>query len=283
MRPRAASLLGYDEAARLILINCDDFGMAPEVTSAALAALRAGTATSATLIVPATWAADAAAQSRGEPIGVHLTMNSEWESDRWRPLTQAPSLCDPDGSLCRHPEDTCTRAVAAEVRAELRAQIEQAIAWGLEPTHLDAHMYLVQERWDFFDIYLDLATEYALPVRVSGSARQVDHPFRVRAHQRGVVCPDYLVRLDRVGSREPLVAALADLLPGLTEFHLHPAVDSPALRQLASDWPGRTDDRELLASPEFWQLVADSKATVVGYRELRDAARAVNPDVSQTD
>ncbi len=279
----AGPLLDCDEHARLLLINCDDLGMAPEVTSATLAALRSGTATSATLIVPATGAAEAAARTRGEAIGVHLTLNSEWESDRWRPLTPAQSLCDSDGSLCRRPQDTCARADAAEVRAEFRAQIERAIAWGVEPTHLDSHMYLVQERSDFFDTYLELACEYELPVRVSGSTRQVDHPFRRRARDRGVVCPDHLVRLDHVGSREPLTKALANLAPGLTEFHVHPAADSPALRSLASDWPGRVDDRDLLASPAFWKLVADSNAAIVGYRDLRDAARAVNRDASRTD
>lgn len=282
MHSGAGPLLGYREDVSLILINCDDLGMSHESTRAALAALRSGTATSATLIVPATGAAEAAEQTRGESVGVHLTLNSEWEFDRWRPLTPAPSLCDPDGSLCRNPADTCNQADAEEVRAEFHAQIERAIAWGIEPTHLDSHMYLVQERSDFFDIYLDLACEYELPVRVSGSIRLADHPFRRRARERGVVCPDHLIKLDRVGSREPLTKALAHLPPGLTEFHVHPAEDSPNLRRLASDWPGRVDDRDLLASSAFWQLISDSNAAIVGYRDLRDAARAVKRNASRT-
>ena len=276
MERSAGQLLGFREDARSILINCDDLGMAPESTQAATAALRSGTATSATLIVPATHAAAAAEQTRGLPVGVHLTLNSEWESDRWRPLTHAPSLCDPDGSLCRRPQDTCERADADEVRSEFRAQIEQAIAWGVDPSHLDSHMYIAQERADFFNILLDLACEYELPVRISGSIRQADHPFRSQARHRGVVCPDYLVRLDHVGSREALIRSLADLPPGLTEFHVHPAMDSPALRRLASDWPGRVDDRALLVSSNFWQLVAAANASVVSYRDLRDAARAIS-------
>ncbi len=280
MRP-AARFLDERRDARLVLINCDDFGMAQEATEASLEALSSGTATSATLIVPASNAFQAASMARGYPIGIHLTLNSEWDSDRWYPLTHAPSLCEPDGSLNRQPAATCTHAKAAEVRAEFRAQIEQAISWGIDPTHLDSHMYLVQERPDFFDIYLDLAVEYDVPVRVSGAITQPDHPFRLLARERGVVCPDYLGRLDRVGSREPLLAALADLPPGLTEFHLHPARDSSALRSLAVDWPGRVDDRELLASNDFSQRLQAAGATLVSYRDVRDAVRDVRRDTSR--
>lgn len=272
---RAGPLLGYREAARLISINCDDLGMAPEENEATLAALRAGRATSATLIVPATHAEAAAHAGQGQPIGIHLALNSEWAADRWQPLTAASSLRDDDGWLCRTPQETLARATAHDVRVEWRAQIEQAIAWGIDVTHLDSHMYIAQERPDFFAIYLDLALEYRLPVRISGSADQPDHPFRALARARGVVCPDHLVKLRQVGSRADLTAALADLPSGVTEFHLHPAVDTASLRRLASDWPGRVDDAALLREDGFWRRVTAAGATLVSYRDLRDAFRQV--------
>ena len=53
--------------------------------------------TSAGLMVPCPWARDAAAAYRGEDVGVHLTLNAEWERFRWGPITHAPSLLDGDG------------------------------------------------------------------------------------------------------------------------------------------------------------------------------------------
>lgn len=275
VRLDAQALLGATGERRLLLITCDDLGLCPAANSAILAALREARATSATLIVPAPHAAEAARATAGLPIGVHLTLNSEWPGERWRPLTGAASLCGADGALHRTPQETCARARIDEVRAELQAQVEQALDWGVDVTHLDSHMYVLQERPDFFDAYLDLAAELRVPVRVSGSALQADHPFRQRARERGVPCPDHLVRLHRMGSRADLMAALADLPPGLTEFHLHPAVDDPDLRRLAADWPARVDDARLLEDPDFWSAVERASATLVGYRDLRDAARAV--------
>lgn len=271
--PPAAGLLDRPVDARLITINCDDFGMAPEANEATVAALVEGRATSASLIVPATHAEAAVRAGRGLPIGIHLALNSEWPQDRWRPLTAAASLTDGDGWLPRTPQETLGRSEAADVGLEWRAQIEQAIGWGVDPTHLDSHMYIAQERPDLFEIYLDLAVEYRLPVRISGSVAQRDHPFRRGARARGVVCPDHLVRLRRVGSRQDLTAALADLPAGLSEFHLHPANDSAGLRRLASDWSGRVDDARLLHEDQFWAAVTRARAEVVSYRELRDTFR----------
>lgn len=272
----ANALLGSSDDSRMVLINGDDLGMASSANEATIACLRAGLLTSATLIVPATHAEAAADQGADLPVGVHLALNSEWDADRWRPLTGAASLSDADGWLHRTPSETCARATSADVRAEWRAQIEQAITWGIDPTHLDSHMYIAQERPDFFDIYLDLAVEYKLPVRVSGSVNQADHPFRLRARERGVACPDHLVRLRHVGSRADLMAALVNLPAGCSEFHVHPAADTPGLRQLASDWAGRVDDLRLLHDPSFWQAIRENSAVIVGYRDLRDAARKVS-------
>lgn len=258
-----------------LTINCDDLGMCPEANTAVIAALRSGRATSATLIVPATSAAAAARECQDLPVGVHLTLNSEWNLDRWRPLTAGPSLCTADGTFPRTPRETCARADSAEVLDEFTAQIEQAYTWGLDVTHLDAHMYIVQQRMDLFDVYLTVAQRFRLPVRVSGSVADTDHPFRRRARDVGVISPDHLVRLSGVGSRNALLAALPDLPPGVTEFHVHPAIDSPHLRRLAADWRGRVDDDRLVRDPVFWELIACSGARLTSYRDLRDAARSV--------
>ena len=160
-----AERLGYAPDAKLLVVNCDDLGSTRSANVAVYDALRNGVATSASLMVPCPWARDAAAQYRGEDVGVHLTLNSEWETYRWGPITQSSSLLDGDGGFPRTVEDTWDHADLDEVRRECRAQIERAIMWGFDVSHLDSHMGTLQMRADFFDVYLELAVDFRLPLR----------------------------------------------------------------------------------------------------------------------
>ena len=134
--------------------------------------LKAGVATSATLMVPCPWALDGLEQARGFDIGVHLTFTAEYPTYRWRPLTGAKSLCDEQGYMPAEPATVWARADLAEVAAECRAQIDQALAWGLDPTHLDAHMGTMQIEPRYFALFVDLAVEYRLPLRMFGAGAE---------------------------------------------------------------------------------------------------------------
>ena len=125
--PTLTEQLGYPRDARLVIINCDDLGSSRAANVGVYDALRNGLGSSASLMVPCPWARDAAAQYRGEDVGVHLTLNSEWDTYRWAPITSCPSLLDGDGGFPRTCEDTWDHADLDEVRRELRAQIERAI------------------------------------------------------------------------------------------------------------------------------------------------------------
>jgi len=52
------------------------------------------------------------------------------------------------------------------VRKECRAQIERAIYWGYDVTHLDSHLGAMQVRAEFFDVYLELGLDFGLPLRM---------------------------------------------------------------------------------------------------------------------
>ncbi len=126
-----AEALGYAPDARLLIVNCDDLGSSYAANVGVYEALRNGIGTSATLMVPCPWARDAAARYRGEDIGVHLTLNSEWDLYRWGPITYGPSLLDGDGGFPRTVADVWDHADIDEVRRELRAQLERAILVGV--------------------------------------------------------------------------------------------------------------------------------------------------------
>src|SRR5690606_26736499 len=190
----------------------------------------------------------AASRYRGEDIGVELTLNAEHDLYRWGPITHAPSPLDGDGGFPRTVADLWDHADLDEARRELRAQVERAIRWGFDVSHLDSHLGVLQGKPEFFDIYLDLAIEFDLPIRLPGpeAERRIGFPFRSLAAEEGIVFPDHFTRLRRVGSRRAIERVLQDLPPGVTEVHARPAIDTPELRAQTPDWPGRVDDHDLL-------------------------------------
>jgi predicted glycoside hydrolase/deacetylase ChbG (UPF0249 family) len=276
-----AERLGYGPDDRLVIINCDDLGSTHAANEGTYRALREGIATSASLMVPCPWARDAAAAYRGDDVGVHLTLNAELDRYRWGPITHAPSLLDGDGGFPRTLTDLWDHADLDEVRRELRAQVERAILWGFDVSHLDSHMGALQLRPEFFDVQLDLAVEFGLPLRLSGASTERDtgFPFRRLAAEAGVVAPDHLVVVRTgVGSRATFERVLTDLRPGVTELYVHPAVDTPELRAATEDWEARVDDLALVsADGPLAALLVEAGAVRVGYRLLRDLQRAQVP------
>jgi predicted glycoside hydrolase/deacetylase ChbG (UPF0249 family) len=267
--------LGYPAGSKLVIINGDELGLTHSSNVGVYDALRHGAATSASMMVPAPWGRDAAAQYRGEDVGVHLTLNSEWDTYRWGPITHSPSLLDGDGGFPRTRGDIWDHADLDEVRKECRAQVERAIYWGFDVSHLDSHLGALQGRPEFFDVYLELAVDFRLPLRLAGEStqRQIGFPFRKLAADEGVVFPDHFVAA-RPGAQRAIERALFDLAPGVTELQTHPAMDTDELRAACTDWPGRVQDHAYLRhDPSLADLLKRAGAILVGYRELRDLQR----------
>jgi predicted glycoside hydrolase/deacetylase ChbG (UPF0249 family) len=272
-----AERLGYAADDRLVIVNADGLGLCHAANEGAYQSLRAGLATTASLMVPCPWARAAASLHLGEDVGVHLTLNCEYDLYRWGPVTQAPSLLDGDGGLPRTVTDVWDHADLEEVRRECRAQIERAILWGFDVSHLQSHLDTLALRPEFFDLYLELAVDYRLPLRLRGAEAEtsVGFPFRRLAAEEGVLFPDHFVTVGGTSSRRAIERALWELPPGVTELHAHPAADTPELRALAPDWSDRVDDLHLLVHDAAVQaMVTRSGAKLVGYRALRDAMRA---------
>lgn len=271
-----AERLGHPSDAKLVIIHADDLGLTHSANVGVYDVLRHGCATSASLMVPAPWARDAAAAYRGEDVGVQLTLNSEWDTYRWGPITHCPSLLDGDGGFPRTLADIWDHADLDEVRRECRAQIERAIYWGFDVSHLDTHLGALQARPEFFDVYLELAVDFALPLRLDDeqAQRAVGFPFRKLAAEEGVVFPDHLVSA-RPGAQRHIERVLFDLAPGVTEFQTHPALDTDEVRAACGDWPGRVEDHAYLRhDPSLPDLIERAGATPIGYRELRHLARS---------
>ena len=274
-----AERLGYEASQKLVIISCDDLGSCHAANIGVYEAIRNGIASCASVMVPAPWARHAAEMYDGEDIGVHITLNAEHPLYCWGPITNAPSLLSGDGGFPRNVDDLWEHADPAEVLRECRAQIERATIWGFDVSHLAPHLSVITLRPEFFDIYLELAVEFQLPIRLPSTltAEQAGFPFRRLAAEEGIVFPDHFDHDWRAGSRERVYNAIRGLQPGVTEIHIQPSIDTAEVRALTDHADELIDDLDLaLHDTTVTDLLQEQDAVVIGYRELRAAMRRAN-------
>jgi predicted glycoside hydrolase/deacetylase ChbG (UPF0249 family) len=229
-QPSLAERLGYGASDRLLIVNCDDLGSSHSANLAIYRAMVSGIATSATLMVPCPWAREAARIFRDFPVGVHLTLTSEYSGYRWPGLTGGASLHDEDGCLPATTELAVARLSAADARAECRAQIETALGWGVDVTHLDLHMNVLLGRLDLYEVYLDLAEAFRLPVRMMAPKESDEQGFRDRAEARGLLFNEHLVYPWPRRTRDVFFEEIPKLPAGVSEIFAHPVADGEELR-----------------------------------------------------
>ena len=267
-------ILGFSPEDRLLIVNCDDVGSSHSANVAAFRAMTYGIATSVSLMVPCPWAAEAARMFNGLPVGVHLTLTSEHAGYRWRSLTGAASLHDVGGFL----PATTTLALAQQdlddVRAECRAQVDAALAWGVDVTHIDTHMDVLHASEALFATYLDLAAEIGVPVRLPLSSA---FPARKLAAAQGVLSADHLIYTWPRPTRDVMFEACPTLPCGVTELFAHPVLDGEELRGYDLYYADiRVHDAAALVDPGVAAMLDAQGVRRISYRELRTTQRAGN-------
>jgi len=280
-----AERLGYPADARALIVNADDFGMCHDQNEGVMTGLKDGVFTSSTILVTCPWFEEAAAFARNNPaadLGVHLTLTAEWDSYKWGPVLGAhavPSLVDERGYLWQTVAQVYEHARLDEAEAELRAQIEKAVAAGIDVTHLDSHMGTLQLRADYHEIYARLANDYRVPIRLASRRRLGTEGMGAILDQLdgfGVVTPDHLVFYGPASVPETesyWTNLLRTLKPGVTEILCHPALAREELKSCDRDALQREADFRYFTSDLARQLIADEGIKLVGFRKLRDLMR----------
>jgi len=286
--------LGFAADDRVVIVHADDIGMCQATLPAYADLLEAGLLSSAAVMVPCPWFPETARFCRAHPevdMGVHLTLTCEWTTYRWRPIStrdESSGLMDDEGYFPRTTAEIMARGNANAVATEMRAQVQRAANAGIDITHIDSHMGSVF-RNTFLEPYVQLAREAGIPAffpnpyderivarGLSPETTQAGKEIARRLEQQGAPLVDDLrgLPLDQPGDQVPIAKHLFNTLtPGLTVLLLHPAVDTPELRAIASDWQSRVANYEALTNRELCDHVRNSDIHVIGYRVLRDLLR----------
>lgn len=171
----------------------------------------------------------------------------------------------------------------------MRAQVERALAAGIDVTHVDSHMGTVLLD-PFVGVYAELAKEYRLPafaahpdpavLKGSGLAAFAEM-LRKGAEQ---ITASGLPILDGVelfsldfepGSGEShTTTRLSRIGAGVHYFIIHPAKESDELRAISPDAHARIFEHEFYGSQVGRDRFAQEGIRTVGMRALRELVRA---------
>jgi predicted glycoside hydrolase/deacetylase ChbG (UPF0249 family) len=295
MAKSLAEALGYAAGEKLAIVHADDIGMCHAANEGAFQALSRGPATCGSLMVPCPWFAEAAARARENPafdLGVHLTLNAEWEGYRWGPVagrTVVPSLVAEDGCLPRTNAEVLERARPEEVEVELRAQVQKALDAGVDVTHLDAHMgtaFLPP----FLPVYTRLAREFRVPAflvrprREQAEAAGIGSGLAAILREVDALEADGFPILDafdanslgfeRGKGEAHNRARLAGLGPGVSYLICHPARTGPELEAMTEDAHCRDFERSFYGGDAGRRALEEAGIRTLGMRALRDLLRA---------
>lgn len=288
--------LGFSSGDRVAIVHADDIGAYQASLPAIEDLFEAGLVSSCATMVPCPWFPAVAAWARRTPavdIGVHATLTAEYQSYRWGPISTrdpASGLLDDEGYFHRTWQAVQASGDPAAVAIEQQAQLDRALAAGIDVTHIDSHMGASFSP-AFLPGYLAAGAAGRVPNFVprlsAASVVEGAHVEEWTAERttmqqdletRGLPLVDFfdLMPLDHHQDRVAEAMALFDALPaGLSYVILHPAVDTPELRAVTpADWPARVADYTAFCSAELRIHVRNTGVQVIGWRTIRDAMRS---------
>lgn len=285
MRPSdIARKLGYTPDARLLIIHCDDVGMSYEANAATKELLTSGNATSCSVMMPCPWAYEFMEWYQSHPgldVGIHITLTSEWASYRWRPLTAGRGLLDKAGFMHRESEAVTAHASVSEVSQETVAQIQQALDWGVKPTHIDTHMGTSLASLEFAKAYVATAKEFGLPPMILEPGPEVMAAFKAQGYDPGLIelmqgesTPKLTAVFGAAGkstytdTKQAIYQQLEKLPPGITYLIIHPALESDAMRAITDSWQQRYWEYRIFMEDETRNKIEQLGIKLVTWRKL---------------
>jgi len=265
-----------------LIVKGDDMGAGHGINTATIDAYNRGVLTTTNVITPGPWFLEAARlinENPGLDVGVHLAITSEWDNIKWRPLTPAPSIVDPDGYFFSivaprsgFPPKVSIKEAAwklDEIERELRAQITLAKRHIPQVSYTWNHMGFTSLSPEVHELVLRLSKEYGLIVPTTLGMQMVSRPYD--AKDSGAV------------KAEKLAAKLELLTPGLWLHIDHAAMDDPEMQAFGHkgyEWVAadRSANHYAWTSPKVREVITRRGIKLTNYRQIAaDIANGKGP------
>lgn len=256
-----------------LIIRGDDMGYAHGGNEALIKCYKDGIETSIEVLVPSPWFPEAVQMLAENPtvdVGIHLTLSSEWDNLKWRPVSNCPSLRDADGYFYPmiYPNKNYPKRSVVEnnwqlvdVEKEFRAQIELALKKIPRISHISGHMGCTGMNDEVKSLVRKLAQEYKIDIDLG--AKGVTSIGYIGAHATAEEKIDSFMKM------------LERLEAGKTYLFVdHPGLDTPELRaihhigyeQVAQDRQGVTD---CWTNARVKALIKTKGIQLISYKDLK--------------
>lgn len=277
--------LGYPKNARLLILHADDAGVSHSENAATMSAMEKGCINSASIMVPCPWFPEIASYARSHPdrdFGLHLTLTSEWNLYKWGPVSskdKVPGLINSNGYFFSTVDSVKQAASEAEVETEIRNQVKTAMAAGVDPTHLDAHMFTLFSSPEFLRAYLKVGHEFRIPVFLHhGIEEGLKLKLDSMIGKNDIIFDAVVTALPeyfKTGIHDFYIRALKELKPGLTYFIIHTAYDDSEMKAVTvgfTDWGSawRQHEYDFFSSEECKRVLKENHIFLVSWKEIRD-------------
>ena len=283
--PTIAERLGYPSDAKMLIIHADDLGVTHSENLASIKGLEESPVNSASIMVPCPWfseIADYAQKNKTIDLGLHLTLNSEWKNYKWGPVTSKDSvagLVNQKGYFYALVDSVGRYASQEEVALELRNQVKKAYQFGIDVTHLDAHMGAAMSTQEFLEAYIKVGQEFSLPVLLDNRLPAMENERIQKLLTPRDVIVDHTYSVGPIeyekGMAQYYTNVFKNLEPGLNCLLIHLAYDDAEMQGVTIDHPDwgaawRQADFDFFMSPECAQLLKEENIVLVTWREIRD-------------
>ncbi|MBY0435594.1 MAG: polysaccharide deacetylase family protein [Cyclobacteriaceae bacterium] len=277
--------LGYPESTKLLIVHADDAGLCHSENIATIQALEKGIVNSYSIMVPCPGFYEMAQFCKNNTHidhGIHLTLTCEWENFRFGPVlpaSEVPSLVDKNGHFYRTRAELSVHAAVDDVRKELQAQIEKAINFGLQPTHIDSHMYSVAANQEFLKLCRWLGEKYNLSILISKQLMEMVG----LSPESNIKKTDFVIDKTYVGEfkyfkngelRDYYHSILENLEDGLNLFLIHPAFDDDEMRGVTVNHPNfgsewRQIDYDFFTSENVKSIIKTNNIKLVTWKNIQ--------------
>ncbi len=237
-------------AATNLIIRCDDIGMNHSVNLAVKELLDTGLPVNCSVMFPCGWYLEGInilKEYDNVSVGVHLTLNSEWQEYKWGPVSgqgSVPSLVDSNGFFFQtRALFEANKPVLSEVEKELRAQLDRAMNSGIDISYMDYHMSTAVSTPEYQNLLMKLAKEYNIGISRFYGEKDMTSVYAVDIHHKTDSLVTYIKNLPEtgtyllvchIGKTTPEMNALTDTHPwGLKEMSRHRQAELDALKSEA--------------------------------------------------